>query len=469
MPVHMYPLLVTCSSLFRTVSRSGHWRFYSTRPTHLSYNTIDYFAEGIDIEDDLESKPDTFEKLGVTTRLTRLLSRDGIKTPTLIQSLSLPYTMKRNQPPLIIQSQTGSGKTLSYLLPTIQDIRPGLNTLIITPSRELAVQIYHIAKRLAGNFKNSRRVSVLFSCPNEEDLFAKYRSSNPNILIGTPKKVLQLMEEEEKELPKKLQTLSRVVLDDGDNLFPPLNKRSAFVKVKEESRHRKPTQSIMDILKDNKSKFGQRSLICVSATMPAHSLEELTENGWGEVPNIITTVESSERMRIPDTISHEVIKCGDDNKIDVLVSHFNKVKRERGEGRALVFIHRDSSINQFMSELAEKDIKHRALYKEVMDINKYRSFLRKFKNGDIEMVVGTEETVRGLDFSFVRTLYLTEVPRDGVEYLHLAGRVGRMGREGEVVVLIGGEKQDRDTGRLERMYKKNDITNIKINNTNSNE
>ncbi|XP_011407125.1 PREDICTED: DEAD-box ATP-dependent RNA helicase 47, mitochondrial-like, partial [Amphimedon queenslandica] len=184
--------------------------------------------------------------------------------------------------------------------------------------------------------------------------------------------------------------------------------------------------------------------------MPAHSLEELTENGWGEVPNIITTVETSERMRVPDTISHEYIKCGDDNKVDVLVSHFNKVKQERGEAKALVFIHRDSSINQFMSELAQKDIKHRALYKEVMDINKYKSFLRKFKNGDIEMVIGTEETVRGLDFSFVGTLYLTEVPRDGIEYLHLAGRVGRMGREGEVVVLIGGEKQDRDAGRLER-------------------
>ena len=121
-----------------------------------------------------------------------------------------------------------------------------------------------------------------------------------------------------------------------------------------------------------------------------------------------------------------------------------------------------------MSELAQTNIKHRALYKEVMDINRYQSFLKEFKNGDIEMVVGTEETVRGLDFSFVRTLYLTEVPRDGVEYLHLAGRVGRMGREGEVVVLIGGDKQDRDAGRLERMYKKFDISNIKINNNNDN-
>ena len=467
MPLHMYPLL-TCSPFFRSVSLTTHWRFYCSKPTHLSYESINYLAEEINIEDDPESRPDTFEKLGVTTRLSRLLSRDGIKTPTLIQSLSLPYTMRRNHSPLIIQSQTGTGKTLSYLLPTIQDSRPGLNTLVITPSRELAVQVYHIAKRLAGNFKNSRRISVLFSCPNEEDLLADYRSSNPNVLIGTPKKILQIMEETDKELNKKLQMLSRVVLDDGDNLFPPLNKRAAFVKVKKESPHRKPTQLIMDKLKDTKSKFGQRNLICVSATMPAHSLEELSENGWGEVPNVITTVKSSERITVPDTISHEYIKCGDDNKIDILTSHFNKLRHKRGGGRALVFIHRDASINQFMSELAQTNIKHRALYKEVMDINRYQSFLKEFKNGDIEMVVGTEETVRGLDFSFVRTLYLTEVPRDGTEYLHLAGRVGRMGREGEVVVLIGGDKQDRDAGRLERMYKKFDISNIKINNNNDN-
>ena len=81
----------------------------------------------------------------------------------------------------------------------------------------------------------------------------------------------------------------------------------------------------------------------------------------------------------------------------------------------------------------------------------YEQFLAELKRGDIDVVVGTEQTVRGLDFCFVDTVFLMEVPRNAQEYIHLAGRVGRMGRRGSVVVMVG-DNDPRNSTRLRRIY-----------------
>ena len=103
-----------------------------------------------------------------------------------------------------------------------------------------------------------------------------------------------------------------------------------------------------------------------------------------------------------------------------------------------MFIHRLHSVDAFVWELCELGINAVALYQKVsnQDPVEFEHFLSQFQSGEIQIVVGTEETVRGLDFKDLDHVYLTEVPRNVDEYLHLAGRVGRQGRAGTATTLV---------------------------------
>ena len=82
-----------------------------------------------------------------------------------------------------------------------------------------------------------------------------------------------------------------------------------------------------------------------------------------------------------------------------------------------------------------------ALHENCLNPSQYQQFMEDFKSGRIEMVVCTEETVRGLDFMWLSSVYLMIVPRTASEYLHLCGRVGRVGRHGQAIVILEDEKE----------------------------
>ena len=125
------------------------------------------------------------------------------------------------------------------------------------------------------------------------------------------------------------------------------------------------------------------------------------------------------------------------NKLEALVEHFN----HSGEKSALVFIHRGASIGKFVSELNDIGVKATALYTKALTPEGYPRFLNDFKAGRVQIVVATEETVRGLDFTWLSTVYILEVPRNASEYLHLCGRVGRLGNVGRAVVFATGSQE----------------------------
>ena len=443
----MHLKLLTQNTIIKYLSSSFLRRNVST--------TIDYISEGIPIIE--ETTPDglprtianpvvtTFQDVGVISRLCHALAREKLTTPTPIQALALPHTLQNSHDPCIIQAETGSGKTLTYLVPALQDTRPGLTTLIITPSRELAAQVFHLAKKLAGKKKVSRRVSVLFSGHNEEELLDMYRETKPHIVIGTPTLLQELIERE----AEKFKYLRRLVLDEGDHLLRSLSKKTSWRLKRTRELHPKPARVLVEHL----TKMTRCQLICTSATIPNQFREELAEIGWGNSPRIISTIAN---MTVPASIIHQYIVCNEDivgcGKLETMVEHF----REHCFKQAIVFIHRGAPINQFVNDLIGLGVQGTPLYSEATKVDNYGQFLEQFENGDIEMVVGTEETVRGLDFPFVETIYLIEVPRNASEYLHIVGRVGRLGRKGLAVVVMEQEAV-RDLARLKRIYQKLEV------------
>lgn len=120
-----------------------------------------------------------------------------------------------------------------------------------------------------------------------------------------------------------------------------------------------------------------------------------------------------------------------------------------------MFIHRLHSVDSFVWQLRELDLNAVALYKKVanQDHEEYRKFLSDFQTGQINVVVGTEETVRGLDFKELDHVFLTEVAKNIDEYLHLAGRVGRQGRPGTATTLVS-TSNPLDERRMKLEYRR---------------
>ena len=129
-----------------------------------------------------------------------------------------------------------------------------------------------------------------------------------------------------------------------------------------------------------------------------------------------------------------------------------RIFRESNQKSALVFIHRLHSVDSFVWELRDLGLNAVALYRKVanQDPEEFEQFLMQFRTGRIDIVVGTEETVRGLDFKDLDHVYLMEVPKNVDEYLHLAGRVGRQGRPGTATTLVSqGDQREERRIRLE--------------------
>ena len=277
----------------------------------------------------------------------------------------------------------------------------------------------------------------------------RYNEIKPHILIATPKQLA-------KHLETNLQdfvNLRRLVLDEVDKLLLiPTKKSSKKRKVMREI-HPRPASLILTNILGLRRRF-KTQLIATSATLDSNIQEELIEMGWGEHPRIVTVSEQMSESRFlesPSSIQHCYLECDDTSfgkneghydKMDVLLDHFRSSK----ENSALVFIHRGAPIMQFLYQLRKRGLTVEALHENIQNPELYQKFLEAFRDGKIELVVATEETVRGLDFPWLSSVYLFEVPRTANEYLHLCGRVGRVKRRGRCIVIVESDLEQRRLG-----------------------
>ncbi len=460
---------VTASSHYcvnKSKRSDDEWKYRNTTLVHFRRWFQRKFGESIKINEDSDSIINEFElkndgsldtgsfsSIGVVPSLCKALSDEGITTPTQVQDRSLPITLS-TKTNCIIKSETGSGKTLTFLLPALQEKLVGLSTLIIVPSRELAIQILYQANNLCKNIKNDKRIMAYYAGTfSEETLVEKYAELRPHILISTPKPLLKLLETKLKDFVN----IQRVVLDEVDKLLLLPDKKAKMKKKAIRDVHARATNLVVEKLLNQKRKNSPQ-FIATSATLDQDVEEELRDLGWGDHPKIIRVSEiiTDNPLILPSTIQHCYLECDDTStrktrehrdKIDALIEHF----QSSGDKSALVFIHRGAPITQFVYQLQKRKIRVEALHENVKESNQYSKFLKAFESGEIELVIATEETVRGLDFPWLSTVYVLEVPRTANEYLHLCGRVGRVGRRGRAVVIT---ENPRETRRLESHYKK---------------
>jgi superfamily II DNA/RNA helicase len=349
----------------------------------------------------------SFKELGLSQRLVAALAVEQITEPTPIQVLVIPEVIKHLD--LMVQSQTGTGKTLAYLLPLFEKLQPirEMQALVLVPTHELAVQILRQVERLSQNSDNKLTGAVIIGNVNIERQILKLREK-PQIIIGTAGRVLQLIRK------KKIaaHTIKTIVVDEADRLFDAKN-----------------SQIITDVIKTTPR---DRQMILVSATISARTIE--TTKSITKDPRFLKADTSN---NIPNTIEHRFVTTTYANKIDRL----RKLIFHMKAAKSLVFVNTANEIKKIVSELKYHGVKVGSLHGDDNKMDR-KATMEKYSSGKLTVLIASDIAARGIDMKDVTHVFNVDMPDTVDGYLHRVGRTGRSGKAGVAISIVTSQERE---------------------------
>ena len=340
-----------------------------------------------------------FLSLGVRNELNEVLEEQGIKIPTPVQVQAIPLLLSGKD--IVAQAQTGTGKTLAFLLPILEKVsgkQPYIQALIVTPTRELALQITTELKKLA--FKVNANVLAAYGGQDVEQQIKKLKSSI-QIVVGTPGRILD-------HIRRGTITLSGVkmlVLDEADQML-----------------HLGFLPDVEDIIRHTSPK---RQTMLFSATIPA-SIRTLARR---YMKNPVDIHIASKRITL-DEIKQLVIGTTDEAKQDTLI----KLLEEHRPYLALIFCRTKIRANTLNEALLERGYLSDELHGDLSQA-KREQVMKRFRKARLQLLVATDVAARGLDVEGITHVFNYDVPQDAESYIHRIGRTGRAGEKGLAITL----------------------------------
>lgn len=341
-----------------------------------------------------------FMELGIEKEMTDRLEKLKITTPTPVQIKSIPYILKGRD--VIAQAQTGTGKTLAFLLPILQSIDPSANeiqALIITPTRELAIQITEEAQKLIS----VKGINVLsaYGGQDVEKQLSKLKG-NIHLVIGTPGRLLDHLRRESINLDK----LKMLVLDEADQML-----HMGFIE---------EVDAILNFTPDEKQ------VMCFSATFNKE-VKKLAKNYMVE-PHYVSV--KSENVTL-DEIEQIIVKTTDRGKQDALC----KMIDEQQPFMAIIFCRTKRRVSNLNEALRGRGYNSDELHGDLSQA-KREKVMKDFRNAKLQLLVATDVAARGLDIGGVTHVYNYDMMLDTESYIHRIGRTGRAGEKGVAVTFV---------------------------------
>jgi len=350
-----------------------------------------------------------FKKLGLKGELIAGLKKEKIIVPTPVQNEIFKKVLEGKN--LIVQSQTGTGKTLSFLLPLIQKIEmasKGVQVLILVPTHELAMQVYNQIKRLSTNsgigFLAATIVGNVNIARQIEALKAK-----PQLVVGTSGRVLELINKRK----LKVHTVKTLVIDEVDKLLDKNN-----------------ISATNDVLK---CCLRDVQVMLFSASIPKVVLE--AANNLGIEFEIVKTTKN---LSIPNNIRHIYLLVERRDKLEMLRKLAGSIKPEK----AMVFINKSSDIEEATQKLQYHKYNAKCISGGIKKQDRHTA-IREFDTDKLQFLIATDIAARGLDFKNVSTVFHISIPEVSQDYLHRAGRTGRGEGKGLSVLIITKEELPR--------------------------
>lgn len=424
-------------------------------------------AAGVKKSLEIESAPfaaNSFLELGLPPLLLERLEREGFNVPTEVQSAAIPSILKNQD--VVIQSYTGSGKTLAYLLPILSKVGPlkdkssngngesgkktDIEAVIVAPSRELGMQIVREIEKLLGP-SDKKAVQQLVGGANRSRQEEALRKNKPAIVVGTPGRIAEI------SAAGKLHThgCRFLVLDEIDELLS-FNFREAMHRIVEHVGRRSGANP-----QEPKSALAtraERQTIMVSATVPfsviraarswGHDpllvqakniipLESIPATGPGNLSGPMSGSSSNSNLQakqadqsLPPALKHYYCVTKLQHKVDTLRRCIHALDAQT----VIAFMNNTRQLKDAVFKLEARGMKAAELHGDLGKLARSTT-LKKFKNGEVRVLVTNELSARGLDVAECDLVVNLDLPTDSIHYAHRAGRTGRLGRRGTVVSI----------------------------------
>ncbi|WP_255247436.1 DEAD/DEAH box helicase [Paucisalibacillus globulus] len=342
-----------------------------------------------------------FLQLGIRKEINHTLKSLGIVAPTPIQKRTIPSVLEGKD--VIAKAQTGTGKTLAFVLPILEKIdvhKSDVQALILTPTRELAQQISKEIKRMVENVEGINTLAVYGGQDVAHQL--KKLKGATHIVVATPGRLLDHIRRGSIDL----STVQMLVLDEADEML-----------------HMGFLPEVDDIIYETLS---SRQTMLFSATMP-NEIRSLAKKYMVE-PEFIEV--KAKRVTV-DEIKQVVIETTDRRKQATLLHLI-------GEHRpflAIIFCRTKVRAKKLHDALIANGYESDELHGDLTQ-SKREKAMKRFRDAKTQFLVATDVAARGLDVEGVTHVYNYDIPQDVDSYVHRIGRTGRAGGDGVAITLV---------------------------------
>jgi len=349
-----------------------------------------------------------FEDLKLNSLILKQIRTEGFEETTEIQAKCIPEILKGKD--IVGQSVTGSGKTVAFCIPIMEKIiqGKGIQTLILTPTRELCIQVKDVFETFGKPMK--LKATAIYGGAGMEEQIRDLRRTE--IVVATPGRLLDHIGRRTIDL----RNIRYLILDEVDKMF-----EMGFVE---------------DVDKIISNIPKERQTLLFSATMPKKVHTVI--NRYLTNPVIIKGQVTVDRSKLNQTY----YDIEQNSKFSLLISLLKK----RTCGLSLIFCGTRHQVDSLTSNLKKNGIKVMAIHGGLTQ-NKRIHALESLKNEKIDVLAATDVAARGLDIKNVTHVYNYDVPKTSEEYIHRIGRTARAGKNGDAVTLLC----DRDYDNFRRV------------------
>lgn len=322
--------------------------------------------------------------------------------PTAIQAKVIPEMTKNRD--LVVQSQTGSGKTHAFLLPLINQIEADkreVQVVITAPSRELAEQLYRMAEQVAGFADPEIIVGRFIGGRDKEKSLDKLEHHQPHIAIGTPGRMLDMIHSNALDIHKA----PFMVVDEADMTLD-----MGFLNVVDQIASRIPKES---------------QLFVFSATIP-----EKLQPFFRKYMNNPKFIESESQSLLSESVDNWLISTRSKNRIDLI----HEVLTLGQPYLALIFANTKEKVDEIAKQLVARGLNCCVLHGG-LSARERRRVMRQIRNLEYQYVVATDLASRGIDIDGVSHVVNAEIPRELDFFIHRVGRTGRNNLPGTAITF----------------------------------
>lgn len=388
-----------------------------------------------------EKNCENFNDIGLNESILRGIYAYGWEKPSLIQQKALKTMIDKKD--MIIQACAGSGKTGVFSIGSLQNIDMNIKkpqVVVISPTRELAIQTYNIYCKLGffsktsislhrgcsnKNSNSSERISTGTELAKGYMSFGETEKYKEQIIVATPGRLLDLL----KRKLLNFSTIKMIILDEADELLMPSNEFNMTIS------------NIVNYIPESKN----LQTIIVSATLP-NEVIELVEKITNNPVRILI---KNEDLPLEGIKQYYVVLEQEEDKLLCLIDIYSNIPIQQ----SIIFVNRKDKIDYIYKKMKEHNFTVSCIY-GTMSQTERDTIMNEFRNGLSRVLIATDLLARGIDVQSVSTVFNYDLPNNKENYIHRIGRSGRYGKKGIAInfVLEPSGNKPKSIQEIENFY-----------------